>query len=299
MLNCYSVGRGTGWLSPFHLKTICFKTKTSAVPELEHRHSFLAICSTPYALTSLSFIVNLPCHTYFRVLFSLLARLTAMTLMHNFVKYFPSLISSHSSKTVLWQSKPKFCLQHKACSQVLIHWMSSFLLKSFQFGPSHSYFTPELCSHSRNTLGIIIGAHIKEQQRVILQRQDKLDSPSATYCICPLANKKPPETSGQVNRLVLTIPKRGSLLKVSQVFSPPWKKNDLSTAPSDEFPNASFCPHHFPGDSTCSEDKVCRWSRNLFSIARSHQLPAFPTLTASLCYLLGHDLHLSCLPCSV
>lgn len=178
-------------------------------------------------------------------------------LLHDFVKYFPSMISSpHTSKTVLWQSKPKICLQHKACSQVLNHWMSSFLLKPFQFGPSHPYFTPELCNHSRNTLGIIIGAHIKEQQRAIFQRQGKPGSPSAICCICALANKKPPETSGQVSRLVLKITKGRSLLKMSQVFSP-WRKNDLSTARSDEFPNASFCTHQFPDDSTWSEVKVC------------------------------------------
>lgn len=118
--------------------------------------------------------------------------------LHDFVEYFPSLLSiPHSSQTFLWQSKPNLHLQHKACSQMLTHRMSSFLLKLFQLGPSHPYFTPELCSHSRNTLDIILGAHIKEQQMGLLQKQDKLSSPSATCCICPLANKKPHKTSGQ------------------------------------------------------------------------------------------------------
>lgn len=118
--------------------------------------------------------------------------------LHDFVEYFPSLLSiPRSSQTFLWQSKPNLHLQHKACSQVFTHRMSSFLLKLFQLGPSHPYFTPELCSHSRNTLDIILGAHIKEQQMGLLQKQDKFSSPSATCCICPLANKKPHKTSGQ------------------------------------------------------------------------------------------------------
>lgn len=112
--------------------------------------------------------------------------------------------------------KPKFL---PATQSMLIHWKSSVLLKPFKFGLSHPSFTPGLCSHYRNTLGIIIGARIKEQHSTILQRQDKPGSPSETYCICPLAIKKPPETPSQVSRLVLKIPKRGTLLKMSQVFS--------------------------------------------------------------------------------
>lgn len=74
--------------------------------------------------------------------------------LHDFVKYFPSLLCTpHSSKTFSWQSKPNLHLQHKACNQVFPHRMSSFLFSLFQLGPSHPYFIPELCSHSRNTFG--------------------------------------------------------------------------------------------------------------------------------------------------
>lgn len=74
--------------------------------------------------------------------------------LHDFVKYFPSLLCTpHSSKTFSWQSKPNLHLQHKACNQVFTHRMSSFLFSLFQLGPSHPYFIPELCSHSRNTFG--------------------------------------------------------------------------------------------------------------------------------------------------
>lgn len=96
--------------------------------------------------------------------------------LHDFVKYFLFLLSTpHSSPKFLWQSKPNLHLQDKACNQVLTHRISS-LLSLFQLGPSHPYFIPEFCSHSRKTLDIIPGAHIKEQQMVLLQRQGKLSS---------------------------------------------------------------------------------------------------------------------------